>query len=397
MASVSVEKRPNGKYLLRWRDESSIQKPDGTVRKVRRAKKKTFATRGAAMKAQAQAHLDIAETGRFVPTADRPTATMEALVLAYVHALRNSDFAPATLRHRDSMICAFLDFVGDDTPASEFSLSLLESFAAALPGDGRKRGTRYRKLNEAERLWEWGADRPELFPGIARSRRITGRRRGSISPPPPVVAIHSPTWAEVDRMICHLDQRVWHRRAALLQRFQGLRVSQALSLRWSDLDLDEGVLYLRAGTRGTKSAPTRALPLHPALAAELATWERDHALLLHRPDGRPWRGDAVVEPFRRAWTLAKVPVAKWDKPQVQDGSAGQRAHGRPSHAIRAAFENGLLRAGVRRGIASLLTGHALDPTTAAYVPVATPQASPFWNDAVEALSMVPNLGVADDG
>lgn len=394
MPSASVEKRPNGKWLLRWRNETTVLRPDGTTRKQRQARKKTYPSRAAALKAQAQAQLAIAETGRFVPAAERPTVTMLDLALDYVAALQASDYAPATVRHKDSMINSFLAYVGDETPVSALSIDLLERYAASLPGDGRKRSTRHRKLCAVEHLWEWAADRPARFPGVGRPRKLTGRRRGAYSAPPPVVALDAPSWAEVDRMIGHLDQRVWHRRVATVQRYQGLRVSQALTLRWDDLRLEEGVLVLRAGARGAKSSATRALPLHPALAKELRGWAQEGSLVIPRPDGRPWRGDAVVEPFRRAWTLAEVDGSKWGVRLDADGQPVGRAHGRPSHAIRAAFETGLLRAGVARPIASLLTGHALDPTTAAYVPMSTPEASPLWEALVAAMAEVPVIGEA---
>jgi len=81
----------------------------------------------------------------------------------------------------------------------------------------------------------------------------------------------------------------------------GLRISEASALRWSDVDLERGILHVRAGkTRGSR----RSVPVGGALLEDL------------RRRGRRVRGDTVVQPgsaqaaidgLRRACHRADLP------------------------------------------------------------------------------------------
>lgn len=64
----------------------------------------------------------------------------------------------------------------------------------------------------------------------------------------------------------------------------GLRIGEALSLTCADVDLDEGVLTVRAGKRGR----TRLIPLHPTALEPLGDYARDRS----RRFGPPGDGDA---------------------------------------------------------------------------------------------------------
>lgn len=67
-------------------------------------------------------------------------------------------------------------------------------------------------------------------------------------------------------------------------RAEGLRISEALSLSCADVDLDGGVITVRAGKRGL----TRLVPLHPSAVAALA----GYACERERRHGVPGAGDA---------------------------------------------------------------------------------------------------------
>ena len=53
--------------------------------------------------------------------------------------------------------------------------------------------------------------------------------------------------------------------------YAGLRRMEIIALRWADVDLAQGAITLGDGWK-TKSGRTRAVPLHPTLAAALRTW-----------------------------------------------------------------------------------------------------------------------------
>ena len=58
-----------------------------------------------------------------------------------------------------------------------------------------------------------------------------------------------------------------------------------MHLRWTDIDLDEGVLVVREG----KGGRARAVPIHPALVAELqrSTHQSANNAVAGRADGKP--------------------------------------------------------------------------------------------------------------
>jgi len=324
----------------------------------------------------------------WTPASSRPTVTLDTIALAYIQATVDSGAPVTTQRFRSSMIDAFLSFAGGEAPVGGLSISLLDRYAASLPAAGRQATTRHRKILEVERLWTWAAERPEQFPGIPTPRRITGR---DIRPPPPVIAAAAPTWDEVDRMLAHLDQRPWHRRLGLLLRYTGLRCSQGLNLHWWDVDLQRGLLRIRAGMRGSKASRTRVVPLHPALMEALGGWGPADGLVLPGRGGQARRGDAPVESFRRAWRLSGVPEEKWGATRAQN-LPGERSKARPTHAIRAAVRTGLIRLGVEEAVALYLVGHSQGLTAAAYVPEATPEESPYWARMVDAVGRIPRVG-----
>jgi integrase/recombinase XerD len=70
----------------------------------------------------------------------------------------------------------------------------------------------------------------------------------------------------------------------------GLRISEALALSCADVDLDGGVITVRAGKRGL----TRLVPLHPSAVAALADYvsEREHRHGIPGADDAFFRTDA---------------------------------------------------------------------------------------------------------
>lgn len=144
-------------------------------------------------------------------------------------------------------------------------------------------------------MWAWGFERPEHFPGIPTPRRYTGSsaEADKLSALPPVYAVAAPSWQDVDAMTGQLLIE-WHRRMATLMRFTGLRASQACGLEWRDIDLERGVLRVRARVRGAKRSRARVIPLHPYLIEQMQAWGPGQGLLfprrLHDANGVPHAG-----------------------------------------------------------------------------------------------------------
>jgi len=385
-------KRRGDRYIVRWTEYRNIAKEDGTTQRRRITRGETVADEKTAGKLKRQVEEALALTGTWQAAAHAPTVTIKTIGLGYVRAAVDAGAPLGTQRFRSSMVNAFFKFVGENEPATSLSLSLLDAYAASLPAEGRKATTRHRKLLEVELLWAWAFDRPELFPGVPRPRKLTGKGADRISAPNPVVALAAPTWASLDAMIAQLDSRTWYWRLALILRYTGLRVSQACTLRWNDVHLDRGYTVVRAGQVGAKKGRTRALPLHEALVAEMAGWGPRVGFVLARPNGRPRRGDDALVAFRRAWTQAKVNSQEWNGTENSTGEAGDRAHGRPTHAFHAGFINEMRVLRVPEHIALYLTGHSQGHTLAAYIPEGNPESSGYWSQLVEAIGKIPRIG-----
>jgi Phage integrase family len=387
---ITVTKYPSkahwdGRWICRWDEWYTIPDNDGKTHRRRKMKGRVYATKAEAEALRGRIQAAHAKDETYLPERDRPTVTLDTLALGFVAAARDRPLS--SQRVRSSKIDAFLRFAGKDTVASDLSVSTLRRYAATLPYDGRKADTRHRKVQEVEKMWEWGWRNRADYPGVPEPEHITGRY-GEIQPPPRVVALATPTWGDLDRVIGHLEG--WQKRLAIVLRYTGFRVSQGLNLRWSDIHFDEGYIEVRADVPGAKGHSTRALPLHAALAEELAGWGRREGYIFSKPDGRPRRGNTPVKPFRRAWKAAEVPGERWDAPPE-----GMRAHGRPTHAFRAAMRVGLLRRGVEEAAVLYMIGHTQGVTARAYVPEATPLESPWWQRCVEAMVLVPRIGEAE--
>lgn len=189
-----------------------------------------------------------------------------------------------------------------------------------------------------------------------REQRITRNVAALVDPPKPPKNPHgSLTEEETHAMLDLLDQYgrdgEWDIAARFLVALLcGLRQSEALGLRWEDVDLDAGLLRVRQSVKrvtgrglvveGLKSARAeRTVPLMRPVAVALAA-HRESA-----PDGLVWGGAKPVDP--------RQDYERWRGLLWASGSAHH-----PLHSARATTANILHRAGVPpRTIADIL-GHA---------------------------------------
>lgn len=373
MASV---RRRGASWYVQWKELVVTRQGDGTDSREWRTRGRSFPGHADAKLFKNEIEIAQARGERWTDKRGDAVVTIRIVALAFVRAAVEAGAPIATQRFRSSMIGGFLDFLGareEGDPGvrigvGDLSLTLLERFANSLPGEGRQATTRYRKVMESEKMWAWAHNRPERFPGVPSPRRYTGGSADAdkLSAPAPVVAVAAPIWADVDAMIGELKIE-WHRRAAILMRFTGLRASQACGLRWQDVDLERGVLRIRARVRGAKGSRARVIPLHPWLTEQMTGWGMRDGLLFPRrykgTDGKPrldpYRGDALVMPFRRAWTAAKFPVERWGKP---DGGFEERGKGSPTHAVRRCIRTELVRSGVEEALVLYLVGQTCQAT-----------------------------------
>jgi integrase len=401
----NISRTATGRWTARAKTKRVIQTPEGPVTRWKGVER-TFDTHEAARQWR-RLVLSAEKSGEgWTDARSRPVTALRDLALDYVADGGGLGEPPGDQRFRSSMMGAWLDFlggreVGDPAalrPVTDLSRELLEAYAASLPAEGRKAQTRYRKVLEAEHMWAWAFDHhPDRYPGVPPKRRYTcgSNDANGLRRPLPVVASAVPRWGDVDAMIRCLELE-WHKRVALIGRYTALRASQITGLYWQDVDLERGVLRVRAGVTGAKRGAGRVVPIHPDLVQRMARWERLGPLVFvrryrDRTTGEkkmgPYRGDVLNVPFRRAWEKSGVARARWDK--SENPLPGDRGSGRPVHALRGCFRTELVRAGVEEAIVLYLVGHSQGLTAAAYVPESHPEESPYWPRMVAALERVP--------
>jgi integrase len=167
----------------------------------------------------------------------------------------------------------------------------------------------------------------------------------------------------------------WVRQLCFVLRCTGLRVQQALALRWNDLRLEEEVPCVQIRGELGKTAQERRgrwVPLAPVLVSEIAGWGVREGYLL--PCSRKSRAARARDAIR-AWERAGVDAALWTK----------CAH----HAFRAGFQSGLKRLGADTEAVEYLVGHSRG--------IREHYVSPDDLPLVEAVRMVPAFGASTVG
>lgn len=405
MARVSFREDRNT-WEVRWRELRVTVDENGEENRAWKWRKRTCPSKKAAEALKLRVETAASQGDNWTDQRETPTATIGAISIAYTQASYRAR-PEATAKHRASLLNRFVAWAGPDRPVSDLTVSLLTGYADVLrAGSDGKRAIRSvsRYVGVVEKLWTWAYNRLEKYPGVPQPRKITGSE-GEVEHAPAPVALGNPTWEDVDAMIRALSrdgapqgqgqgygyrpQWETHRRIALFQRYQGLRVSQILSLTWDEVDLDRGWLVILAGKRGAKGqVRSRIVPLHPALVAELAGWGvREGHLFARLATKGPRRGQAVVprgdavsEVFTAAWKRAGVSETKW-------GAQG-RVHARPTNAIRARWKS-TIAGSFGYDVAKMLAGQAVGGEHDAYVVMGDPEASPYWTTMVRALQAIP--------
>jgi integrase len=119
--------------------------------------------------------------------------------------------------------------------------------------------------------------------------------------------------------------------AVLLSLNTGLRKGELIALEWTDINLSENLLTVRATT--AKSGKSRHVPLNPEAVQVLERWQRQ------QPEGRLF----PVKDFKTAWNglmdASKITLFRW-------------------HDLRHTFASKLVMAGVDLNTVRELLGHA---------------------------------------
>lgn len=223
------------------------------------------------------------------------------------------------------------------SPGACFTLADLDAFHAAMLADGCAVRTANAYAGTVYSLWIW------LFDRHRDRMRIDVPPRRFERPAPDPTPTRAPTWEQVDAMLAHLAHpKLAHLyRNCVVQRYTGLRLSQARALRWDDFDLVAGTLHVRPELGKSRAERAgRTIPVTPHLLRELAAWPRSHETVV----GWTATGKAYHLDVAAAWRASGADPALW--------------RARTTHAIRRAFRTGLYRAGCDGQAAEFYIGHA---------------------------------------
>jgi len=207
-----------------------------------------------------------------------------------------------------------------------------------LHGRPRKQSTQRKIVEVVQLAWAWAYDDDTLGDDVPRPRRLRmPRDEGRLTV--------APTWDEMDR--CIHQCRGWQKDLTTILRFTGLRVQQAMSLKWTDFDLETGVLSIRGELgKSRQERRGRVIPVSPHLVQLLATWPRRSEWVVQssRSMGGSRERMARARDVGRAWARAGVREAAWKQPH---------------HCFRKGFISELKRAGADTDAVEYLVGHSL--------------------------------------
>jgi len=353
---ASVAKRGK-RWTVRWRD------PDGGARQ------RTVATKATAEELRRDVESAVGRGERWEPRGARPEPLVRAVAAAWLRA-RAVRLARRTLIRYGQMAEAFVGWLetreGKGVRMRAFSRALLEDYWRELTagssgrwGGDRAVSTARKHLEVVRLLWEWAHDREEYDGQVPRPREVDLPRRAVTAP------ALAPSWAQMDDAI--VTARGWLRCLFVVLRCTGLRVSQAMGLRWEDVQADSLRVRPELG-KSQSEKHGRLIPLAPVLLEELdrpllCLWDRSEPWLVpsrttgrQDPDAAPRRSrDARSRDAARVWARTTTPKQVWEK--------------RPDHAFRKGFVTGLRSLGADPWAVEVLVGHRLPGEQAAYVDV----------------------------
>jgi len=218
-----------------------------------------------------------------IPNPDAKSVVTLGQFLETWLSARKGDYKPASLISWGQVIKALTKFLGPDCPLEDVTPAKAEAFRQSMLASGLRPTTIHKRLQHARMFFEH-AKRQSLV--SANPFEFVRHRPGDASERRAYVPA-----ADVQRAIEHAPNGTWKLLIAL-SRFAGLRVpSEALSLRWQDVDWERGRLTVPSPkTQHLPGRSYRVIPLFPAVRPFLeAAWDE-------APDGAEY---VFPEEYRR--------------------------------------------------------------------------------------------------
>ena len=270
----------------------------------------------------------LAAVGLIAKPETKTTATLGPFLQTWL-AGRKGDYKPASLISWGQVINALTGFLGADCPLVDVTSAKGEAFRQSMLAAGLRATTIHKRLQHA-RMFFTHAKRQCLVD--ANPFEFVRHRPGDASERRAYVPADN-----VQRVIEHAPNGTWKLLIAL-SRFAGLRVpSEALSLRWQDVDWERGRLTVPSPkTQHLAGRSYRVIPLFPAVRPFLeAAWDE-------APEGAEY---VMPEEYRRraqgpgGWANANLRTTLVSVVR----RAGLEPWTRLWHSMRASCESDLAR------------------------------------------------------
>ena len=254
---------------------------------------------------------------------------------------REHHIAEATRYNYDKGIRSLLDHLGGDAdrPLPSLTAAKLQAWMNSVATRGLSTGTArtYTEPIKAALLKAWRRGVLQSDPSAdLEIPKVRSAEKDAFTQP------------EIDSLLAAADEE-W-RLVVLLGAYAGLRLGDATSLTWREVDLACGLLKILQG----KTRREVVIPIHPRLRAELEAHAGDDptAPLCPSLKDRDSRGTHGTSARFKALML-KAGIAF-----EQRGTGVRKVSSKSAHSLRHTFVRRLMSAGVDESIRMKLAGHA---------------------------------------
>ena len=237
---------------------------------------KNFATKAAAKEWSVSALFEVKQ-GVHTPASISKTV-FEAWGL-WVEDCEANKLERGTIRQRRQHLAHHVKAFIGDVKLADLTMPLVYDFDSKLRDAGRSLAMRRKVITNLKTVLTFAQGRGLVAQNVARGVKIKNDDRESAEGPLRA-GVDFPTMAELNSLIENSPPR-W-RPFMVVAIFTGMRLSELRGLRWSDVDIDAGVIHVRQradawGTIGpTKSrAGKRDIPLAPIVVNTLKQWRAD--------------------------------------------------------------------------------------------------------------------------
>lgn len=242
----------------------------------------------------------------------RPMQVIEdsfaALVRAYLESPQFANHAPATCEVWERYLRLAIE--PDRLGAVSLQSMRPALVQAYLDGMAGKPGKQAATLSAIKQVGAWAEFRDYLTRDITKGCQCEESDGGHIP------------WSNADVALAEKHARTDIARAVTLGANTGQRGSDLIRMGWSDIEVYKGVRGINVKQK--KTARVLWIPIMPALAEHLDTWEKAPGPFLKKLDGHPW----TREQLTAAWTRERE--ANPELKALRD--AGLVLHGLRGHA-----------------------------------------------------------------